>query len=71
MRTCRTARSVDFTETSRKPVDLQSTDSIDQIMDRALGAERQVLVDLPSQSARALYAWLEEANVIAFANETG
>lgn len=57
----------DFT----RPVDLQSTDSIDQIMDRALGAERQVLVDLPAQSARALHGWLEEANVIAFANETG
>jgi hypothetical protein len=40
-------------------------------MDRALGAERQVLVDLPAQSARALHSWLVEANVIAFANETG
>jgi hypothetical protein len=57
----------DFTQ----PVDLRSSDSIDQIMDRALGAERQVLVDLPAQSARALQAWLEEANVVAFANEVG
>jgi hypothetical protein len=57
----------DFT----KPVDLDSSESIDQIIDRALGAERQVLVDLPAQSARALHTWLKEANVIAFANEVG
>jgi hypothetical protein len=57
----------DFTQ----PVDLASTESIDQIMDRALGAERQVLVDLPAQSARALHAWLAEANVLSFANEVG
>ena len=39
-------------------VDLTATDSADQILDRALGAERRVLVDLPAQSARALGAWL-------------
>jgi hypothetical protein len=57
----------DFTQ----PVDLDSSESIDQIMDRALGAERHVLVDLPAQSARSLHTWLNEANVIAFASEVG
>ena len=52
-------------------VDLSSNDSADQILDRALGAERRVLVDLPAQSARALEAWLSEANVIALARELG
>jgi hypothetical protein len=52
-------------------VDLSATDSADQIMDRALGAERRVLVDLPAQSARALGAWLLGANVLGLARELG
>lgn len=52
-------------------VDLTSTDSADQILDRALGAERRVLVDLPAQSARPLDAWLSGANVLALARELG
>lgn len=52
-------------------VDLSSNDSADQILDRALGAERRVLVDLPAQSARALDAWLRGANVLALAKELG
>jgi hypothetical protein len=57
----------DFTQT----VDLAAPESADTIMDRALGAERRVLVDLPAQSARALFRWLSEANVFAFAREMG
>lgn len=57
----------DFTQ----PVDLGVSESADQIVDRALAAERSVLVDLPAQSARALEAWLTEANVLAFAREMG
>jgi hypothetical protein len=52
-------------------VDLTATDSADQILDRALGAERRVLVDLPAQSARALAAWLLGANVLGLARELG
>jgi hypothetical protein len=52
-------------------IDLGASESADQIMDRALGAERRVLVDLPAQSARALWGWLSEANVFGFARETG
>jgi hypothetical protein len=52
-------------------VDLAANDSADQILDRALGAERRVLVDLPAQSAKALDAWLTGANVLALARELG
>jgi hypothetical protein len=57
----------DFTQ----PADLAATESADQIMDRALGADRRVLVDLPAQSARSLKAWMTDANVIEFAREMG
>jgi hypothetical protein len=57
----------DFTQSA----DLASPESADQIMDRALGAERRVLVDLPAQSARSLEAWMAGANVIEFAKEMG
>ncbi len=52
-------------------VDLASPDSADQILDRALGSERRVLVDLPAQSARALKSWLLGANVLHLARELG
>ncbi len=52
-------------------VDLASADSADQILDRALGSERRVLVDLPAQSARALKNWLLGANVLQLARELG
>ncbi len=52
-------------------VDLTANDSADQILDRALGSERRVLVDLPAQSARALDAWLTGANVLELARELG
>lgn len=52
-------------------VDLTSSESADQILDRALGAERRVLVDLPAQSARSLDAWLSGANVLGLARELG
>jgi hypothetical protein len=57
----------DFTQ----PMDLAAIESADQMIDRALGAERRVLVDLPAQSARSLWSWLSGANVFAFAREMG
>ncbi len=57
----------DFTQR----IDLGSSESADQIVDRALGGERRVLVDLPAQSARALHAWFAGANVLEFAKEMG
>jgi hypothetical protein len=52
-------------------VDLSASESADQILDRALGAERRVLVDLPAQSARSLDSWLSGANVLSLARELG
>jgi hypothetical protein len=52
-----------------QPADLEAFDSADQIMDRALGADRRVLVDLPAQSARPLSRWLEASDVLGFAEE--
>ncbi len=49
--------------------DLESFTSADQIMDRALGADRRVLVDLPAQSARQLKRWMDAADVVSFARE--
>ncbi len=54
-----------------QPVDLADPASTDQIMDRALGAEREVVVDLPGQSLRDLTGWFEGADVIGFAEEMG
>lgn len=51
------------------PVDLRAPDSADQILDRALGAERRVLVDLPAQSARSVADWIFGANVLTLARE--
>ena len=52
-------------------VNLAKPESADQIMDRALGADRRVLVDLPGQSALALKAWLSDADILPFASEMG
>ncbi len=49
--------------------DLESFASADQIMDRALGADRRVLVDLPAQSARLLKRWMEAGDVVTFARD--
>jgi hypothetical protein len=54
-----------------QPVDLESFASADQILDRALGSERQVLVDLPAQSARAVGRWMDAGGVVSFAREMG
>lgn len=57
----------DFTQV----VDLGDPEAADQIVDRALGAERTVLVDLPAQSARLLEVWLEGAKVLEYAQQLG
>ncbi len=52
-------------------VNLAAPESADQILDRALGANREVLVDLPGQSAQTLRAWLDEADILRFGAEMG
>ena len=55
----------DFTQ----GVDLGRLESADQILDRALGADRRVVVDLPAQSHRALRRWIDATDVLAYARE--
>ncbi len=52
-----------------QPVDLDSFSSADQIMDRALGADRRVVVDLPAQSVRKLAEWIRSGDVVGLARE--
>jgi hypothetical protein len=52
-------------------VELSAFDSADQIMDRALGAERQVVVDLPAQSLGLLTRWIEAGDIVGLASELG
>lgn len=54
-----------------QPADLETFASADQIMDRALAADRRVLVDLPAQSARLLRRWMDAGDVISFARASG
>jgi len=54
-----------------QPVDFTAVESADQIMDRALGSDRRVLVDLPAQSVRSLWKWLAGASVFEFTREMG
>jgi hypothetical protein len=54
-----------------QPVDLEAFTSADEIVNRALAAERTVVVDLPAQSGRALQRWIESADVVRFAREAG
>lgn len=54
-----------------QPVDLETFASADGIVNRALAAERTVVVDLPAQSGRALERWIESADVVRFAHEAG
>jgi hypothetical protein len=54
-----------------QPADLESFASADEIVNRALAADRTVVVDLPAQSGRALERWAESADVVRFARESG
>jgi len=52
-----------------EPVDLRETESLDQIIERALEADQRVLVDLPAQASSFVRAWVEEGDVLALARE--
>lgn len=59
-----------YTEHTR-PVDLTRFESADDIMALATEADRRVVVDLPAQSERQLFAWITEAGVLDLARECG
>jgi len=52
-------------------VDLEDFASADEIVNRALAADRNVVVDLPAQSSRILQRWLDSADILRFAPEAG
>jgi len=54
-----------------RPVDLARVESVDEIIDLALVADRRVIVDLPAQSERPLGAWMDEAGVFGLAKDCG
>lgn len=53
-----------------RPVNLDYFEGADQIMELALQADQQILVDLPAQSQRFLNRWIEDNGVIEMADET-
>jgi CO dehydrogenase nickel-insertion accessory protein CooC1 len=52
-----------------RTVDLGRVESLDEIMALATEADRRVVVDLPAQSERLLFAWIVEAGVFDLARE--
>jgi hypothetical protein len=50
---------------------LEEFASADEIVNRALAADRNVVVDLPAQSSRILQRWLDSADILRFAPEAG
>lgn len=54
-----------------RPVELGRFESADEILAAATEEERRVLVDLPAQSERPLFAWMAEAGVVELAREAG
>jgi hypothetical protein len=58
----------DFSE----PLELSELEGADHIITRAQeDADRDVLVDLPAQSHRALRRWIEENDLLSYASESG
>lgn len=54
-----------------QPINLDSFESIDQIMEMASETDATVLVDLPAQSQRFLDSWIEDNDVIELCAEMG
>ncbi len=52
-----------------QPVNLDIFESTDQIMERALEDDQQVIIDLPAQSERFLNRWIEENGVLDMCEE--
>ena len=50
-------------------VDLDVFASADEIANRALAADRSVVVDLPAQSSRALERWMQSVDLVRFCRE--
>ena len=57
----------DFTE----PMNLDSFESTDAIMEKAAERDAQVIIDLPAQSQRFLDRWMAESGVLELCEEMG
>ena len=53
-----------------QPGDLDNFETTDHIMQLALDADRRVVVDLPAQSDRYLYNWMEKNGIVELAAES-
>lgn len=54
------------------PLDLEDPSALDSIVEVALGAEgKQVVIDLAAQSAKKLWRWLDEGEVLDLLRENG
>ncbi|WP_207951737.1 mobilization protein [Pseudomaricurvus alcaniphilus] len=58
-----------FYQEFTSPINLDSYESTDQIMEAALEDDLQVVVDLPAQSERFLERWLEDGGVLEMCEE--
>lgn len=52
-----------------RPIVLEDTESVDQLMESALETEQSVLVDLAAQTSVALHRWIDQNELLAFARE--
>jgi len=53
------------------PIDLTRFESSDEILSAATNAVSQVVVDLPAQSERFLGQWIDDADILGFAQDCG
>jgi len=54
-----------------QPVALEAFDSADRIMESAVAAPRDVIVDLAAQSASALFRWIDDNDLLEMAADEG
>jgi hypothetical protein len=54
-----------------QPVDLDVFASADEIANRALAADRSVVVDLPAQGSQALERWMQSVDLVRFCRDAG
>ena len=57
-----------YAEFSR-PILLDDSESLDQLMECALESDQSVLVDLAAQTSMALHRWIDQNDLLAFAAE--
>ncbi|MBK1723866.1 mobilization protein [Thiocystis violacea] len=54
-----------------QPIALDDAQSADRIMETALEAEQNILVDLAAQTSTSLHRWIDQTDLLALASEEG